>query len=220
MKVSEALQSRFTCRGFKQDPVDTGLITQILEKASRAPSWSNSQPWEVFVAAGESLNRLREAFMKASQANQPLSADQPVPQQWPENIAKRMADLREERARVTGIGPDNPQAMQAMKENIFRFFGAPAVIYLCMDRTLTPWSMFDLGALSQSIMLAARELGIDSAPAVMLVIYPELVRSELEIPDNLSVIFGIALGYCDPDHPQSYFRSSRRPVEEFVTIKS
>jgi nitroreductase len=107
-----------------------------------------------------------------------------------------------------------------MRENNFRFFGAPAVVYLCMDRTLSPWSLFDLGALSQSIMLAARELGVDSAPAVMLVGYPELIRSELGIPDNLAIVFGIALGYADADHPQNSFRISRRPLQEIATVKS
>ena len=37
-----------------------------------------------------------------------------------------------------------------------------------MDRTLSHWSLFDMGSLAQSIMLAAQERGVDSAPAVVL----------------------------------------------------
>jgi hypothetical protein len=44
--------------------------------------------------------------------------------------------------------------------------------------------MFDLGSLSQSIMLAAQEYGIDSAPAVNLVAYPKIIRKKLKFPMN------------------------------------
>ena len=48
----------------------------------------------------------------------------------------------------------------------FSLFGAPAVAWLCLDRALSPWSLFDLGTFAQSLMLAATELGLDSVPAV------------------------------------------------------
>ncbi|MEW5897918.1 MAG: hypothetical protein AB1652_01925 [Bacillota bacterium] len=38
-------------------------------------------------------------------------------------------------------------------------------------------------------LLAAREFGVDSIPAVNLVAYPDLIRAELEIPENLMSVF-------------------------------
>ena len=93
------------------------------------------------------------------------------------------------------------------------------MIYLCLDRSLTPWSMFDLGLLAQSIMLEAREYGLDSAPAVMLVAYPEIIRAELGIPENLSIVFGIALGHADGQSPQNKYRTPRRPIKEVVRFQ-
>jgi hypothetical protein len=37
---------------------------------------------------------------------------------------------------------------------------------------LTPWSLYDLGVLSQSIMLAAQNFGVASIPAAMLARQP------------------------------------------------
>ncbi|MGI6550821.1 MAG: nitroreductase [Syntrophomonadales bacterium] len=217
MKVSEALKSRFTCRGFKPDPIEAELIMKILEPASRAPSWANSQPWEIYVATGDTLNRIREGFLQGFESGHPPRFEQEAPQQWPEHIAQRIAERHKEREQL--IGPADPEAKKAMMRNNFRFFGAPAVVYLCMDRGLSNWSLFDLGAISQSIMLAAREEGVDSAPAVMLVSYPDLIRSEMGIPDHLKIVFGIALGYADPDFPLNRIRAPRRPIQEIVTFK-
>ncbi|WP_206812175.1 nitroreductase family protein [Paradesulfitobacterium ferrireducens] len=72
--------------------------------------------------------------------------------------------------------------------------------------------------ITKSLMLAAQEYGIDSIPAVSLVAYPEIIRRELNIPDNLMVFFGIALGYADSNHPVNKPRSLRRPVEDVVRI--
>ena len=63
MDTIEALNSRFTARAFKPDPVDHGTLEKVMEAALRAPSWANTQPWEVYLAGGEVLNRLREAYV-------------------------------------------------------------------------------------------------------------------------------------------------------------
>lgn len=73
-----------------------------------------------------------------------------------------------------GVERDDPEARRASSRRNFEFFGAPVVAYLCMDRSLTPWSIFDLGSFCQSMMLAAQEYGVGSIPAVMLAAYPDL----------------------------------------------
>jgi len=51
-----------------------------------------------------------------------------------------------------------------------------------MDRNLSSSSIFDMGLLAQSVMLAAQEYQVDSAPAFLFASYPDLVRAELDIP--------------------------------------
>ncbi len=96
------------------------------------------------------------------------------------------------------------------------FFGAPCAVYLCMDRILGTWSIFDLGAMCQSITLAAQDQGVDSAIAINLVVYPDLLRDELGIPPELLIVIGIALGYPDSGDPEDAFRSTRRPLGDAV----
>ena len=219
MDIVDALNSRFTVRAFKPDPIDRSTLEKVMEAALRAPSWANTQPWEVYLAGGEVLNRLRDAYIANLKNCVARNLDLAAPTEWPPALQKRMETLRSERmAALERVCLDKTE-MKDLSEVNYHFFHAPVVAYICMDRTLTPWSLFDLGLFSQGLMLAARHFGLDSAPAVTLVAHPDLVRKELNIPDNLMIIIGIALGYGDAADPQNKFRSPRRSVKEAVTFK-
>ncbi len=217
--VLEALQARYTCRDFKPDPLSKEKVQSILEAANRAPSTANTQPWELFVATGEPLYRLREAFLAAFQKNIPPGPDLPLSHQWPKELEERRREVMALQQKRSGFHPaDTTDSRQHMIHN-FEFFKAPVVVYLCMDRTLGFWSIFDLGLFSQSLMLAARAQGVDTAPALMLVSYPDLIRDELEIPKYLSIVFGIAMGYGTEQSLPGKFPSPRRSLDQFVKWK-
>ncbi len=219
MDVVDALNSRFTVRAFKPDPVDRRTLERIMEAALKAPSWANTQPWEIYVAGGEVLNRLREAYVANLKNCVARNPDLAVPKQWPPALLKRMESLKSERmATLERVCLDKSE-IKDLSEMNYHFFHAPVVAYICMDRALTSWSIYDLGLFSQSLMLAARHFGLDSAPAVTLAAHPDLIRKELKIPDGLSIIIGIALGYADAEHPQNKYRTPRRSVLEAVTFK-
>ncbi len=219
MKVTEALASRFTCRAFKPDPLSQETIATILEASLRAPSWANTQPWEVFVATGKVLERIRAAYLGNYHKGVMRNLDLPAPQSWPDTLRARIEDLGTKRFAAMGVDREDAAMRQTLGEQNFRLFGAPAVIYLCMDRTLGPWSLFDLGSLAQSIILSAQQYGVDSTPAVMLVAFPDILRAELHIPEQLSIVMGIALGYGDAEHIQNRYRSPRRPLEDVVRFR-
>ncbi|MDD5703615.1 MAG: hypothetical protein PHU23_16400, partial [Dehalococcoidales bacterium] len=63
------------------------------------------------------------------------------------------------------------------------------------------------------------EYGLGTIPALTFVGYPDIIRQELEIPQELLIVFGVALGYEDMASPINNYRSSRRPIEEVVTFK-
>ncbi|MEL0153232.1 MAG: nitroreductase [Halieaceae bacterium] len=56
MDVTEALKRRRTTRGFIGQTVPRETILEIVELASLAPSNSNTQPWHVAIASGDTLN--------------------------------------------------------------------------------------------------------------------------------------------------------------------
>ena len=219
MDVVGALNTRFTARAFASDPIDRQTLEKVMEAALKSPSWANTQPWEVYVAGGEVLNRLREAYVANLKNCVARNPDLTAPKQWPPALLMRMEALRSERMATLERVCLDKAAIKGLAEMNYHFFHAPVVAYICMDRTLTPWSIYDLGLFSQSLMLAARHFGLDSAPAVTLVAHPDLIRKELNIPVDLQIIIGIALGYADAEHPQNKFRSPRRTVQEAVTFK-
>jgi nitroreductase len=205
MDVLDALSTRFTVRAFKSDPIDRKTLERVMEAALKSPSWANTQPWEIYVAGGEVLNRLREAYVTNLKNCVARNPDLAAPKQWPPTLLKRTEVLRSERMATLERVCLDISALKDLSEMNYHFFHAPVVAYICMDRTLTPWSIFDLGLFSQSFMLAARHFGLDSAPAVTLVAHPDLIRKELKIPDDFSIIIGIALGYADAGHPKNKF---------------
>jgi nitroreductase len=56
------LNARRSTRAFLSVPVEKDKLTAVLEVAVRTPSWSISQPWEVFVATGDTLDRIRKGY--------------------------------------------------------------------------------------------------------------------------------------------------------------
>ena len=67
MEVSEAIDSRMSCRAFLSTPVPGHVVRSILEKAKRAPSGGNLQPWHVYVLAGTPLREfLTDIYAKLS----------------------------------------------------------------------------------------------------------------------------------------------------------
>ena len=77
--------------------------------------------------------------------------------------------------------------------------------------------IYDLGAFSMSLMLAAAEKDIDSIPAYELIKYPEILRQNLPISDDESIIAAISLGYAS-DAKINDFRSSRLDLDDILKI--
>jgi nitroreductase len=216
MDVSKALKDRRTTRAFRSDRIGRDVVAKILEPALHAPSWANTQPWEIFVAAGEPLERIRNGYAGMLKNCVPRNPDIALPKEWPDACRIRMETLKAERTELIGQACKPGESLPDLMQMNYKLFNAPVVVYLCMDRCLTPWSQFDLGAISQSIMLSAEEQGIASAVAITLAAHPDILRRELGIPADLAIVIGIALGHPDPDSPQNKFRSTRRGLQEVV----
>src|SRR5262245_54645904 len=66
MDVRDAVATRYSCRSFRSDPVSKDIVREIIDRAARAPSGGNLQPWLAHAIAGERLedlkNQLRPRF--------------------------------------------------------------------------------------------------------------------------------------------------------------
>ncbi|MDR1580132.1 MAG: nitroreductase [Synergistaceae bacterium] len=210
MNVTEAITWRHSIRAFLTKPVEREKLDAVLAASVRAPSWANTQPWEIFAAASDTLKRIRAGYRQKYADKAPTAPETPHPIEWPEAAQKRIQQLRPDMERMCGA------SVEQFAELNQTMFGAPAVVYVCMDKALSEWSLYDIGAYSQTFMLAALEQGLSAIPAITLTLYPDILRRELKIPDNLKITIGIAVGYADKGNGINNFVSSRKPLDETI----
>jgi nitroreductase len=210
MNVTEAINERHSIRAFLSKPVEREKLDAILAASSRSPSWANTQPWEIFVVTGDTLERIKEGYRQKYADKAPAAPETPRPIEWPEAARKRIQQLRPDMEHMCGTSVEQFAGLNQT------MFNTPAVVYICMDKTLSEWSLYDIGAYSQTFMLAALEQGLSTIPAITLTLYPDVLRRELKIPDSLKITIGIAVGYADMENKINSFISAREPLCETV----
>jgi nitroreductase len=121
---------------------------------------------------------------------------------------------------VLGFGRDDKEQRLKWGLRGFKFFDAPNVIFILTDRSFysqeggqNVWPLFDCGLVAQNIVLLAVKHGLGTIIEVQAVMFPDVLRARLDIPDSKIIVMGIAIGYPDPDHPISKLRSERDPVD-------
>ena len=62
--------SRRTTRDFQDTPIPQELIDQLLRDGMSAPSWSNTRPFMIGVAQGETRDRISKEFLSRWDAAQ------------------------------------------------------------------------------------------------------------------------------------------------------
>jgi nitroreductase len=221
MKVSEALESRMSCRAFLPDPVPETTIRQILTAASRAPSGGNLQPWFVDVLTGAPLAALVERI-RALVPENPLGypSEYPVyPSPLGEPYRTRRYQNGEDLYASIGIPRgDRPARLRQYARN-FSGFGAPVMLFICIDRGMGSAQWSDLGMFMQSIMLLAREHGLHTCPQESWSGWYREVAEAVALPAHRMLFSGIAMGYRDESAPINGLRTSRAALEEFASFR-
>ncbi len=71
MELMEAIRGRRSVRSYKGDPVPEAKLKEVLEAVRWAPSWANTQCWEVIVVREqETKKRLAEAMPPGNPARE------------------------------------------------------------------------------------------------------------------------------------------------------
>ena len=224
MDIKESIEKRKSIRAFKPDPVPQATLKELMELALRAPSWRNTQPWDFIIAAGSKLEAIKQGFTEKAGARQESMPDIARPQEFPEPYAsrRRPANRPPDRPTQTAQTPQTPQAPPVRIPNT-RFYGAPALIYICTGRSfyfqskgINSWAIFDCGLIAENIMLLAPNYRLGTIALAQAVTHPDVLRRVLEIPDSLLAVLGIAIGYPDLDDPVNQRRSVREPLSQVV----
>lgn len=218
MTVSDAVASRRSVRAFTDRPVDTALLRDMLERAQRAPSGGNVQPWMVSVLTGEPLQRLIAAVAERMQLGlmglQPDYAIYPdgLPDPW---MARRHGVAHAMYAAM-GIAREDRAARDAAMAENFTAFGAPVLAFVHCPRLMGPPQWADMGIWLQTVMLLLREAGLDSCPQEAWAMYGKMVRDQIGLDDGHILYCGLAIGWRDADAPVNNFDVPRAPIDEVV----
>ncbi len=216
MELLQAIETRRSVRGFKSNPVSEATLRRLLAAAACSPSYTNTQPWEVTVVTGAKREALGQALHALAQAGLAGKPDVIAPAQWPADLARRAGEHNARRFKALEIERDDHAARDGLRLMNYQFFGAPCVLFLWLDQSLSEWSTFDLGLFTQTLALAAHGLGLGTCLQASLTHYPDAVRDFLGVSDSKRLMLGLSLGYPDPDAKLNSYQSSRAGLDEFV----
>jgi nitroreductase len=192
--------------------VPRATLIEALALAMRAPSNSNVQPWRVFFAAGERLDRLVEALSAEVRARPPQAM----------GIPESFSHLRRELGALLygsmGVARDDAEGRWNAQLRNWEFFDAPMAGVVCMHRDLGLADSLGVGMFLQTLLLALTDRGVGSCVQVSTALQPDILRAQLGIPDELTVLCGVAVGYPDPNFPANHLDVPRNPVESNVVF--
>jgi nitroreductase len=217
MNASEAIARRVSVRAFTDQPVDKATLAEILEKAARAPSGGNLQPWRVYALTGAPL-----AEFKAKVAVNPMG-EAPEYEVYPPNLwdpfrTRRFQNGEDLYATIGIPREDKPARLRQLAKN-GEFFGAPVGLFFCLDRKLGPPQWADLGMYMQNVMLLAVEAGLDTCPQEYWARYPRTVADFVGLPDDHMLFSGMAMGYRDEAAAINTLVSSRDHVDVWCSLR-
>ncbi len=216
MDVTEAVHKRMSVRQFRPDPIGDDVLRALLVDASRSPSGGNVQPWRVYVLNGDSMSRFR-----AFAAEQP-PLDQPEYDIYPAELSEPYRTNRftigEQMYATLGIARDDKDGRRHQFAQNNDFFGAPAALFMFLDRQMGPPQWSDAGMFLQTVMLLAVDRGLATCAQEYWSVRHKTVSTFVGAPENEMLFCGMAIGYPDDTAPINGLKSERMPLDQWATF--
>jgi nitroreductase len=236
--VSEFLASRRTTRDFIRDkPVPQEILDQILTDALTSPSWSNTRPFKIAIATGDTKDRISKEFLKRWDAlsngrnGNLLAKIKLITSRYGLPTSNRLsakpyvAELKPRAHRVgaelysvLGVARGDRKARDAQWAKNYEFFGAPTELFIFIHKSLGIWSASDAGLMLQNLILSAHAHGLGTCAQGAVVIWDDVIRKEFEVSDDYRLLTGLAIGY-PTDAPINSFEAHRIGPDEILLKK-
>jgi len=218
--VDAAITTRRSVRAYLPTPVPEQTVREILAVAARAPSGTNTQPWQVHVLTGAARQRLGDAILAAydDPAERATHAEEYdyYPREWVSPYIDRRRQVGWDLYGLLQIGKADKERMHAQHGRNYVFFDAPVGFIFTIDRVMAQGSWLDYGMFLQSIMVAARGRGLDTCPQAAFTQFHRIIKRELGLGEHEMVVCGMALGHADPDAVENRLTTVRAAVDEFT----
>jgi nitroreductase len=210
--LEQMIRERHSTRLFLPRPVPRELVDEALALAVHAPSNSNIPPWRVVLASGPARDRLVAGLLEEAHHGPPN-----IPP-LPESFRHFRKELGADVYGAMGITREDKAGHDAAVLRNWEFFCAPLAGIVCMHRDLGPADALSVGMFLQTLLLALTARGLGTCVEVSVAGYPEIVRAQLAIPAELTILCGMAIGYADPDFPANRLHVKREPIEKNVAF--
>jgi nitroreductase len=218
MELDKAINERISVRAYLQIPVEKAVIEEILSLAVKAPSWGNTQPWELAVIGGKAKDELADDLCALVMQGAKPSPDFPMPEKFSGEYMDRYRMTGKRLFELAGIARDDSTARFNQFLSMFKGFGAPNLIYIILDEVLpTAYPIFDAGGIANYISLLATSRGLGTCMMAALAMYPEPIRKKLNLPANKKIVLGLSLGYPDAGNPVNSLKTTREDIQKTVT---
>jgi nitroreductase len=221
--VYEVINSRSSKRAYLAKPVPKDIQEKILKAAAQTPSGANMQPWVTYAVSDEkTLKKVGDAIIKAM--DEGVENDQFIqyyPRKWVNPYKKRRIVTGAGLYQLMGVDrKDNDTRIEMWKDN-FRWFGAQTVFFVFTDKANIDDAqgvLLDCGAYMQSLMLLAKEEGLDTCPQGSTTEFGRIVARELDVPENLALLYSVVIGYEDKDAKINTYQPERVDLSESVVF--
>lgn len=183
-------------------------IEKILEAASNAPSGANMQPFNIYSVTGAKLNTITNKLINYIKDGGETTQDiQYYPVNWINPYKRRRIKTGTGLYELLKIDRKDKKVREDKWFDNFRWFGAGNVFFVTINEKLIKDSqgmLIDSGILLQTIILAAEGLGYKSCPQGATTEYAKIIKPELEIPEEESLLYSIVIGTPTEDIINEY----------------
>ena len=194
MELDRAIATRRMVRAFASDPIEPGVVDDLLERALRAPSAGNTQATELLV-----LDRHEET---ARYWQVTLAGGRRRKFRWQELLD----------APVLVLVTTRPAAYA---ERYAETDKSPTGLGRGPDAWPVPYWWVDAGAVIQNLLLLAVDRGLGACLFGPFDHEPAL-KTELGVAADTRLVATVALGHPLPDEPGRSATRPRRPLAEVI----
>ncbi|MFN4009919.1 MAG: 5,6-dimethylbenzimidazole synthase [Pannonibacter sp.] len=177
-EFEQLLRWRRDVRRFRTDPLEDGLLDEILRLADLSPSVGNSQPWRLVLVESAAARAAVAASFEQENARAAQSYDTERATLY---ARLKLAGLKEAPVHVAVFCDPDPVQGQGLGR-------------ATMPATLA----HSVAGMVQALWLAARMLGV--GVGWVSILDPQAVQGALDVPPNWQLVAYLCLGYPIEEH--------------------
>jgi nitroreductase len=236
MEFLDVLHTRRSIRAFSDKPVTQNTIDDILRDAIESPSSSNTQPYKVAVAKGDTCKQLGQAllaryykinkiqrqplpfklFSAATSSAMPDGDYKPILGKYPGIFQNRRMATGKGLYDTLGIKRGDKQARDDAMARNFIFFDAPVAVFVFVHPGMKFTALVDAGIMMQSLMLSATDKGLGTCPQGALGMWRTPLEEHFDIPKGYKLVCGLALGYPLEGEKVNSYRPEKMSLQELT----